>query len=171
MHSLLYWETPSCFYNKFNTFLFRAAAPSPQPSTSQLLRSVNRGSRRSSSPLSPINSNRRNTADEKIVLGNHIVTDRKQLAKIKIIVPNSFGKIRDVPAEKLRRRLGKGANTLEKLLQLVEDGKIAKAGDRGTQFNTQEYETPSEKELRKIQVVPYFGIFPNKALRTTRIIP
>ena len=85
------------------------------------------------------------------MLGNHIVTDRKQLAKIKV-TPKLLGRTAGESEEKMHRRLRQGANTLEKLLQLVEDGKIRKTGDKGTQFNTQEYETP-EKELRKIQVL------------------
>ena len=49
-----------------------------------------------------------------------------------------------------RKRLEKGICTLEKVLQYTEEGRISSKG--GTRYNSQEYETPSIKELKKIQV-------------------
>ena len=76
-------------------------------------------------------------------------TDRKQLAKIKIIAPN-LPNVNDDSDTNKRRRLERGICTLEEVLQLTEDGKVGLKA--GTRFNSQEYETPSTKELRKIQI-------------------
>ena len=75
--------------------------------------------------------------------------DRKQLAKIKIIAPN-IPCTGDELGNSMRKRFEKGISTLQEVLQLAEDGKVGVEG--GTCFNSQEYETPSTKELRKIQV-------------------
>ena len=76
--------------------------------------------------------------------------DRKQLAKIKIVTPNVAYSKDEVDINR-RKRLEKGICTLEKVLQYTEDGRISSKS--ATRFNSQEFETPSIKELKKIQVV------------------
>jgi len=76
--------------------------------------------------------------------------DRKQLAKIKIVTPNVAYTKDEVDINR-RKRLERGICTLEKVLQYTEDGRISSKS--GTRFNSQEYETPSIKELKKIQVI------------------
>ena len=92
-------------------------------------------------------------SDREILGINHKIElekfDRKQLAKIKIITPN-VAYSRDEVDVNRRKRLEKGICTLEQVLQFTEDGSIGVRG--GTCFSSQEYETPSIKELRKIQV-------------------
>ena len=75
--------------------------------------------------------------------------DRKQLAKIKIVTPN-VGYTKDEVDMNRRKRLEKGICTLEAVLQYTKQGRATSEGV--TSFNSQEYETPSDKELKKIQV-------------------
>ena len=77
--------------------------------------------------------------------------DRKKLAKIKIIAPN-LSYSNDEVDVKMRKRLKNGITTLEEVLELtLDDRKIgAKSAAR---YNSQEYETPGTKELKKIQVI------------------
>ena len=77
--------------------------------------------------------------------------DRKKLAKIKIITPN-LSYSNDEVDVKMRKRLKNGITTLEEVLELtLDDRKIgAKSAAR---YNSQEYETPGTKELKKIQVI------------------
>ena len=77
------------------------------------------------------------------------IFDRKTLAKIKIIVPN-VDYTKDNVDLKRRKRLEKGIITLEQVLQLTQDGKIGVVSRAC--YNSQEFETPANKELRKIQV-------------------
>ena len=74
--------------------------------------------------------------------------DRKQLSKIKIVIPNVAYSNDDVDIS-VRKRTQRGICTLEEVLKLTEQGKK----DRGVSFNSQEFETPAMKELKKIQVI------------------
>ena len=76
--------------------------------------------------------------------------DRKILSKIKIIVPN-VEYTRDDVDVKRRKRLEKGIFTLEQVLQLTQSDERKGGGE--TCYNSQEFETPPNKELKKIQVV------------------
>ena len=74
--------------------------------------------------------------------------DRKQLSKIKIVIPNVAYSNDDVDIS-VRKRTQRGICTLEEVLKLTEQGKK----DIGVSFNSQEFETPAMKELKKIQVI------------------
>ena len=74
--------------------------------------------------------------------------DRKQLSKIKIVIPNVAYSNDDVDIS-VRKRTQRGICTLEEVLKLTEQGKK----DSGVSFNSQEFETPAMKELKKIQVI------------------
>ena len=60
------------------------------------------------------------------------------------MVPNVEHTKDDVDVKR-RRRIEKGITTLEQLLRLTEDGGVSG-------YHSQEFETPANKELRKIQV-------------------
>ena len=76
--------------------------------------------------------------------------DRKILSKIKIIVPNVEYTKDDVDIKR-RRRLEKGIFTLEQVLQLTQSSD--RKGTGTACYNSQEFETPPSKELKKIQVI------------------
>ena len=93
---------------------FSSASPSP-PRDSVTLNKFDKDYRISRSP-----SNKRMSTSTDKHEKEHL--DRKQLAKIKIIVPN-VPNIRDQSGSNRRRRIEKGICTLEQVLQLAEDGR------------------------------------------------
>ena len=99
-----------------------------------------------------VDESRRKTSNLKYdTMEDDVHYDRKKLAKIKIIAPN-LSYSNDEVDVKMRKRLKNGITTLEEVLDLtLDDRKIgAKSAAR---YNSQEYETPGTKELKKIQVI------------------
>ena len=119
-------------------------------------RSRRRRSSGSPSPLNDRSSDRfinrklQSNIEEELTNRNSIKApnfDRKILAKIKIQI-SEFTK--DEVDVKRRKRLEKGITTLEQVLQLTQSTEIK--GTSSTCYNSQEFETPPNKELKKIQV-------------------